>query len=66
MIRQFTIGTSHTLNKGNFNSMRIECSLTVDVPEGDDFEVLKDKAQTELRRMLEETYKAQLRSNGAQ
>jgi hypothetical protein len=37
----------------------------VDVPEGDDFEVLKDKAQTELRRLLEETYKAQRRGNGA-
>ena len=66
MIRQFTIGTSHTLNKGNFNSMRIECSLTVEVPPGDDFEVLKDKAQTELRRLLEETYRAQARLNGPQ
>lgn len=64
MIRQFTIGTSHTLNKGNFNSMRIECSLTVDVPEGDDFEVLKDRAQTELRRLLEETYRAQAQLDG--
>jgi len=66
MIRQFTIGTSHTLNRGNFNSLRIECSLTVEVPEGDDYEVLKDKAQSELRRLLEETYKAQYKVNGAQ
>jgi hypothetical protein len=65
VIRQFTIGTSHTLNRGNFNSLRIECSLTVEVPEGDDFEVLKDKAQTELRRLLEETYRAQKPPNGA-
>lgn len=63
MIRQFTIGASHTLNLGNFNSYRVEAQLVVEVPEGDDFEVLKDKAQSELRRILEETYKAQRRGD---
>lgn len=61
MITAFTIGCSHTVNLGNFQSIRIEASLTVEVPEGDDFEVLKDKAQVELRRILEDTYKAQRR-----
>ena len=65
MIKQFTIGASHTLNQGNFNSYRIEASLTIEVPEGDDYEVLKDRGQTELRRLLEETFKAQRRPNGA-
>lgn len=64
MISRFVIGASHTLNRGNFNSLRIECSLTVEVPEGDDYEVLKDKAQSELRRLLEETYKAQYKADG--
>ena len=59
MITQFTILVSHTLNRGNFESMRIEASLTVSVIEGDDYEILKDKAQSELRKLLEETYRAQ-------
>lgn len=61
MIKQFSIAAAHTLNLGNYQSFRIEASLTVEVPEGDDFEVLKDKAQTELRRLLEETYRLQRR-----
>jgi hypothetical protein len=64
VIKQFSVGCSHTLNRGNFNSLKIECSLTVEVPPGDDYEVLKDKAQTELRRLLEETYRAQARLDG--
>ena len=59
MIREFTIHVGHVLNRGNFESLRIEASLTVAVPEGDSFDILQDKAQTELRRLLEETYKAQ-------
>ena len=61
MIRKFTIAAAHTLNLGNYPSFRIEASLEIEVPEGDDYEVLKDKAQSELRRLLEETYKAQRR-----
>ena len=61
MIKQFSIAAAHTLNLGNYQSFRIEASLTVEVPEGDDFEVLRDKAQTELRRLLEETYRLQRR-----
>lgn len=61
MIKQFSIAAAHTLNLGNYQSFRIEASLTVEVPEGDDFEVLRDKAQTELRRLLEDTYRAQRR-----
>ena len=61
VIRQFTIGCSHTLNRGNFNSLRIEAQLVIEVPEGDDLDILKEKAQGELRRLLEETYRAQAR-----
>ena len=63
MIRKFSIAAAHTLNLGNYQSFRIEASLEVEVPEGDDYEVLKDKAQSELRRLLEETFRAQRRAN---
>ena len=65
MIRQFTIGVAHTLNKGNFESMRLEAHMVIEVPEGDDFEILRDKAQSELRRLLEDTFRAQ-RKHGPQ
>ena len=65
MIKQFTIGASHTLNTGNFSSFRVEAQLVVEVPLGDDYEILKDKAQSELRRLLEETYRVQRREHGA-
>lgn len=61
MIKQFSIAAAHTLNLGNYQSFRVEASLTIEVPEGDDFEVLRDKAQSELRRLLEDTYRSQRR-----
>jgi hypothetical protein len=57
MIKEFTIGKSHTINLGNYESMRIEASVTVTVNDGDDWPALKDAAQRELRVLLEETYR---------
>jgi len=64
MIRQLTIGAAHTINLGNYSSMRIEASITIDLPEGDDFELAKERAQTELRSLLEETLDRQKRDRG--
>jgi UDP-N-acetylglucosamine transferase subunit ALG13 len=65
VIREFSIKAAHVLNRGNYESLRIECELVVIVPEGDDYQVLVDKAQTELRKLLEETYRRQAKPNGA-
>jgi hypothetical protein len=65
MITQFTIGMSRTINLGNFESMRIEASVTIDVQDGDDAQVCKDMAQQELRKLLEDTYRAQSRKKDA-
>ena len=59
MITQFSIGCSRTINLGNFESLRIEASVTVDCPEDGDFPQMKIGAQTQLRQLLEDTYKAQ-------
>jgi hypothetical protein len=59
MITQFTIGCSRTINLGNFESMRVEASITFSVEEGDDPATLKVEAQAALRALLEQTYKAQ-------
>ena len=61
MITEFRIGTSHTVNLGNFESVRIEAQITVSVPEDANLDELKLAAQAELRKLLEETYLAQSR-----
>jgi hypothetical protein len=61
-IKEMTIGFSRTINLGNFESARIEASVTVSLdPEDNSDDVLKGM-QVDLRTMLEETWKAQLRA----
>jgi hypothetical protein len=59
MISQFSVGVSRTINLGNFESLRVEATIRVEVSEDGDLEQLKLDAQTQLRRLLEETYMAQ-------
>ena len=58
-ITEFRIAASHTLNLGNFESLRIEAQIVVTVPEGGDYAELKARAQPALRTLIEETYRAQ-------
>ena len=65
MITAFTIGTSRTINLGNFESLRIEASITVDVEVTDDSSDYKRAtvaAQANLRELLEDTYRAQTKA----
>jgi len=55
--KEFTIGVSHTFNLGNFESCRIEASITVE-PQTGEKEVVS-RAQEQLRRLVEDTLKAQ-------
>jgi hypothetical protein len=57
MITQFTVGASRTINLGNFESMRVEASVTIDLNEGENFDDCKIGAHRELRKLLEETYR---------
>lgn len=63
MIKEFTIACSKTVNQGNFNSLRVEFSITVAVMEGDDWHKLATQAQVDLRDKLNETYRAQRRQD---
>jgi hypothetical protein len=60
-IIEFAVGTSRTINLGNYESLKIEASVTVEVHEGDNMAELRANAQKELRKLLEETYIAQHR-----
>jgi hypothetical protein len=61
MIKEFHIAAAHTINKGNYNSMRVEAGITVSLSENDQALIveIKENAQKELRKLLEETYVAQ-------
>lgn len=63
---EFRIGAGHTVNLGNFNSIKIEAGLTIAVQEGSDLLALRTQAQDVLRNMLEETYRAQRRTGNGQ
>jgi hypothetical protein len=56
MVKEFTVGTAHTINLGNYESLRVEASITIT---GEDTEEALDLAQIKLRKLLEDTYRAQ-------
>ena len=61
VVSQFTIGFGRTVNLGNFESARVDASITVDVPRDGKcgLEEAMKEAQTALRKLLEETYRCQ-------
>jgi hypothetical protein len=59
MIKEFSIGCSRTINLGNFESLRIEATVTMNVAENVDLQSCKEAAQVELRALLEDTYRNQ-------
>lgn len=61
MIKQFTVGFGRTINLGNYESARVEGSVTFEIADGDDVREREQMAQQELRRLLEQTWKAQLK-----
>jgi hypothetical protein len=63
MIKEFTIGASHTINLGNYESLKIEASITVTPNEGEITEQEKTEAQSDLRALLVATYNDQRRKD---
>ena len=64
MISEFRVGCARTINLGNYESLRVEASVTVEVAEEDhlsdaSWNAVKDAAQQELRRLMEQTYREQ-------
>lgn len=63
MIKEIRVGAAKTINLGNYQSLRIEAGITVEVADGDDLELVKRSAQQELRSLLEQTWHAQRKEN---
>lgn len=58
-VSELRVGAARTINLGNFESLRIEASVTMNIAEGDDVAAVQIKAQAELRQLMEDTYRAQ-------
>jgi hypothetical protein len=58
-ITEFSIGCSKTINLGNFQSIRVEASVTVAMEPAETLADASAAAQDELRQLLEQTYLAQ-------
>ena len=60
-IKEITIGASRTINLGNYNSIKVEGSCTIEIADGEDaspfIEVAREKAIEEVRQQLKEAYK---------
>ena len=62
-LTELRVGFARTINLGNFESLRVEASVTTDLTEADNLDLnrVHDVMQTELRTLLEETYRRQIR-----
>jgi hypothetical protein len=56
MMKEFTIGASHTINLGHYESLRVEASVTKSLNQGDDVLAEMQRAQSELRELLQSTF----------
>jgi hypothetical protein len=61
MITEFKVGAAHTINLGNFESLRVEAHVVVSVPELSAPGELYESAQQQLKILLENTVRAQMR-----
>lgn len=59
-IKEITVGASRTINLGNYNSIKVEGSCTVQLAEGEDgspyIETARDMAIAEVSEQCKEAY----------
>jgi hypothetical protein len=67
-ITEFKIGASHTINRGNYESYRVEASVTMSIPQEfsmEEFYMLKEELNAELRTILIEVERNQRQTRQA-
>jgi hypothetical protein len=57
MIKEFSVTVGHTINLGNYESLRVEASVTVST-EDEDLETARREAQSGLKTLLEDSFYA--------
>lgn len=58
-ITEFSVGCSKTINLGNYQSLRVEASVTVALDVNETLADASISAQEALHQLLEETYQSQ-------
>jgi hypothetical protein len=64
ILKQFMVGCSKTINLGNFQSIKVEAQVFIEVLESDSIEHVRMVAQEELKLLLDQTYTAQKKGSG--
>jgi hypothetical protein len=59
VIKGARIAVGKTVNLGNFNSIRVDAEVSVDLADGETLPEVTEMMQGELREFLERTYRAQ-------
>lgn len=62
-ITSFMVGASRTFNLGNFESLRVEASVTTELLPDDEVPLAKSRAEVELRELLTLTYRNMTQKN---
>ena len=57
-ISEFTISVGRTINMENYENLKIDASVKVQLAEGDVYKTVRDEARVELRSLLEDAYRA--------
>jgi len=57
-IKQITVGASRTINLGNYESMRIDGSCTIEIDDPSQITFARAKALEEVKLQMSEAYKS--------
>ena len=55
-IKEITISSSRTINLGNYESMQVQGSCTIEIDDPSQLELARDKAIQEVRKQMNEVY----------
>lgn len=59
MIKSFVVGVKHHVNLGDYESMEVEASVSIEISAGESIVPARVRAQEILRELLAETFEAQ-------
>lgn len=63
-VTEFSVGASRTINLGNFESLRVEATVTFVTEAERPEQEQREQAQVELRHLLAMTYQNMMKKNG--
>jgi hypothetical protein len=58
-VTEITVGFARTINLGSYESAQVKASVTMQLDDEEELDVVRHEIQGELRALIEETWKAQ-------